>query len=108
MSGAPHNRFSDDIRMSAMSAVLVRGVKVKVAAAQHNVDPKTLRTWLMGKRLVYEKSPRANILSGVPQRRCIGHGAFTADGRCPAMFYPESRFHYLCPTCRTKSGGMDV
>ena len=108
MSGTPHNRFPDDIRMSAMSAVLVQCRPVKAVAAEHGVDPKTLRTWLCGKRGEYLKSPRATIRSGLPQRRCIGTSPTAMDGRCPAMFYPESRFMFLCPACRSKSAGMDV
>ena len=108
MSGAPHNRFPDDIRMSAMSAVLVQCRPVKAVAAEHGVDPKTLRTWLCGKRGEYLKSPRANIRSGLDKRHCIGKSETTMDGRCPAWFYPENRTMHMCPMCRTKSVGLAI
>ena len=106
MSGTPHNRFPDDIRMSAMSAVIVQCRPVKAVAAEHGVDPKTLRTWLCGKRGQYLKPPRGEAASGLSLRRCLGVGAETKDGRCPATFRPETRWMFMCPVCRRKSAGM--
>ena len=105
MSGAPHNRFPDDIRMSAMSAVIVQCRPVKAVAAEHGVDPKTLRTWLCGQRGQYLKPPRGEAASKLPLRRCIGHGP-GPDGRCPAVFRPEGKGLFMCPTCRRKSEWM--
>ena len=108
MSGTPHNRFSDDIRMSAMSAVIVQRRPVKAVAAEHGVDPHTLRTWLCGRRGEYLKPPRGQAASLVPARRCLGHSESSADGRCPAIFRPESRVMFLCPTCRRKGSGAMI
>ena len=106
MSGTPHNRFPDDIRMSAMAAVLVHKRRVADAAAEHGVGVKTLATWLCGRRGEYLRPPRGQAASLVPARRCLGHSESSADGRCPAIFRPESRVMFLCRECRGKASGV--
>ena len=95
----PINVFPERIRRGVL-ADLAAGVSVQTAALNWGVSADIVYAW--GRHGRVPRPPKPEL----PQRRCIGHSEFSADGRCPCWFMPESRFIFRCPNCRAKSAGM--